>query len=209
MKLRTLALAALLCACFAATVAAEPPAARQLTAAETERLAAGKKIVRVTSGDTNRAEVVGVVDAPPEAVWRVIADYDAYEAWFPDQEEARVLSREGEMVTLEGTVSMPFPFADRSFRIRDRQLTRQVEGQTHYYDSWTYVKDSGNIEDTTGFWYVSPFQGDVNRSVVRLVILADFGVPLPDFVISWGTRRSLPRIIDRLRERAAPAVARP
>ena len=191
-RLRTVLLLAIALAAPVA-LADEVAGPRQLTARDIERLGSGKKITSVTPGDVNRAEVVGVVNAPAADVWRVIADYDAYRNWFPDQESSRVISRSGDDVVLEGEVDMPFPLSDRNFKIRDHRMTRTVDGETHYYDAWTYVKDSGNIEDTTGYWYVMPFQHDPNRSVVRLVIKADFGVPLPDFILNWGTRRQLPR----------------
>lgn len=105
---------------------------------------------------------------------------------------------------MRSVVDLPWPLTNRSFRIRDTNVTKTVGGETHYHNGWTYVPNSGNIVDTTGFFYVTPFKGDPNRSLVRIVIKADFGIPVPDFVLNWGSRRMFPRIIAAIR-RASPA----
>ena len=183
---------------------AETPAPRPLTEANIKKLEAGGQIVQVTSEGGNRGEVVGVVNAPTAQVWRLLMNYDDYRRWFPDQKESKTVSRQGSISILQGVVDLPWPFTNRSFKIRDTNVTSTVGGETHYHNGWTYVPKSGNIVDTTGFFYVSPFKGDPNRSLVRIVIKADFGIPVPDFVLAWGSRRMFPRIIEAIR-RASPA----
>ena len=183
---------------------AETPAPRTLTEANIKKLEGGGQIVQVTSDGGNRGEVVGVVNAPTAQVWRLLMNYDAFVRWFPDQKESKTVSRQGSTSVLQGVVDLPWPFTNRSFQIRDTNVTKTVGSETHYHNGWTYVPKSGNIVDTTGFFYVSPFKGDPNRSVVRIVIKADFGIPVPDFVLNWGSRRMFPRIIEAIR-RASPA----
>lgn len=182
---------------------AETPAQRPLTEANIKKLEAGGQIVQVTSEGGNRGEVVGVVNAPTAQVWRLLMNYDDYRRWFPDQKESKTVSRQNGISILQGVVDLPWPFTNRSFQIRDTNVTTTVNGETHYHNGWTYVPNSGNVHDTTGFFYVSPFKGDPNRSLVRIVIKADFGIPVPDFVLAWGSRRMFPRIIEAIR-RASP-----
>ena len=194
----------LLCALVAAfQVRAETPKQRTLTEANIRKLEAGGQIVNVTSEGGNRGEVVGVVNAPTAQVWRLLMNYDDFIRWFPDQKESKTVSRQGNVSVLQGVVDLPWPFTNRSFQIRDTNVTETIGGETHYHNGWTYVPKSGNIVDTTGFFYVSPFRGDPNRSLVRIVIKADFGIPVPDFVLAWGSRRMFPRIIEAIR-RASP-----
>ena len=182
----------------------ETPSEATLSEGNIQKLEAGGQVVKVTSDGGNRGEVIGVVNAPTAQVWRLLMNYDDFVRWFPDQKESKTVSRQGSTSVLQGVVDLPWPFTNRSFRIRDTNVTETVGGETHYHNGWTYVPDSGNIVDTTGFFYVTPFKGDPNRSLVRIVIKADFGIPVPDFVLNWGSRRMFPRIIEAIR-RASPA----
>lgn len=83
-------------------------------------------------------------------------NYDDFVRWFPDQQESKTVSRQGNTSVLQGVVDLPWPLTNRSFRIRDTNVTETVGGETHYHNGWTYVPGSGNIVDTTGFFYVSP-----------------------------------------------------
>ncbi len=193
---RALALPALLL--VPALAHAEDPAPCNLGASALADAAAGDPYVSVTRGDPNRAELCGIINGTPSQVWAVIMDYGSYEDWFPDQQEASVVSTSGNSSVLEGEVHMPFPWANRRFRINETHRETTVDGQTHYIDTWTHVEGSGNIDDTTGFWYVMPYGSD--QTMVRLVTFVDLGVWLPDFIINWGTRRMLPGIVEGIQD---------
>ncbi len=198
MLLRLLSLTILLVSVSAS--AQERPASRSLTQAQLDSLAGGDVIAEVErDGNNNRAELVCAIDGDPEVVFDVIVDYGAYETWFPDQVEAEVREDFGDSARLYGETRVPV-LRNRRYEFVDSRDVRVVDGETHYIDTWEYVEDSGNLNSTTGFWYVQPMPGHPDKTLVRMVVHADIGMWLPQAIINWGTRRMMPGIAEGLQE---------
>jgi uncharacterized protein YndB with AHSA1/START domain len=175
----------------------ERPSAPRLSDSRIERLEEGEVITDVeTDGQNNRAEVVCLIEAQPDEVWAVVMDYDRYESWFPDQIEAEVRVS-GDPRTLYGETRVPV-FRNRTYVFEDSAYERTVDGETVYVNTWEYVADSGNMDSSTGFWWVEPY--DDERTLVRMVVHADLGMALPQAIINWGTRRILPGIAAGIQE---------
>ena len=143
-----------------------------------------------------------MVPAPVTVVWGIVSDYARYAEWFPDQKASAVLSTNGPVWHISGTVHLPFPLADRNFELTQTHTDPVVDGEQHHAQSWSYIPGSGNIVSSTGFAYVMPWQGNPQRSLVRMVVVADFGVHVPDFVLNWGARRMMRRVAAALNARA-------
>ena len=177
--------------------AQERPAAPRLSDARIERLEDGEVITNVeTEGRNNRAEMICLIEAQPEDVWHVVMDYDAYESWFPDQLEAEVRAN-GNPRTIYGETRVPV-FRNRTYVFEDTASERTVDGETVYVNQWEYVPDSGNMDSSTGFWWVEPY--DDTHTLVRMVVHADLGMAVPQAIINWGTRRMLPGIAEGIQE---------
>lgn len=178
------------------------PAPRALTSSQVEALLGGEVIAEVErDGNNNRAELVCVIHAAPDVVWDVIMDYGAYSSWFPDQLASEVRQSDGNTHVLYGETRVPV-LRNRTYELREVSETRSVDGQTHYLNRWEYVPDSGNLESSTGFWYVHPLDDSGETSVVRMVVEADLGMWLPQALINWGTRRMLPGIAEGIQQQA-------
>lgn len=192
-----LSLSVLLLAVALPAAAQESPSAPRLTDSRVERLEAGEVVTDVeTEGRNNRAEMVCLIDAQPSEVWDVVMDYDRYESWFPDQLEAEVRVS-GNPRRIYGETRVPV-FRNRTYVFEDTQSERTVDGETVYINTWEYVEDSGNMDSSTGFWWVEPY--DDNRTLIRMVVHADLGMALPQAIINWGTRRMLPGIAEGIQE---------
>jgi hypothetical protein len=198
-------LAALLLAAWlpAAAVWAESPAPRSLSAEQLQRLGDGEPLIwtRRHSDGAGRVELVTRVPGPPDEVWAIVDAYPDYASWFPDQEESSVLASQGATKTLSGTVDLPFPLRDRSFHLTDVATDVTVDGVRRRAHAWTYIAGSGNIVSSTGFTLVEPWPGPGGGTLVRMVAEADFGVPVPDFVMNWGARRMMRRVAAALASR--------
>ncbi|MCB9506542.1 MAG: hypothetical protein H6697_02615 [Myxococcales bacterium] len=180
----------------------ERPGPARISATAMANVAAGTPYVAVTQeGNDNRAELVAVIDAPPAEVWAVIMAYEVYESWFPDQREASVVSSSGRSRVLSGTTAVPI-LRDRTYQLNEQSRTSTNDaGQTVYIDTWDYIAGSGNLESSTGFWYVYPYDDAATRTVVRMVVQADLGIWLPSAILNWGTRRMLPGIAEGIQAR--------
>ena len=178
--------------------AQESPAARALSGEDRRLLEGGETIVEVTTeGRSNRAELVSLITGEPGDVFAVIADFESYETWVDDQAESVVLERDGDTWLLQGETNVPV-FPNRHYRLRDTRSERVVNGETVYVDEWELVEEYGNMDENTGFWWVQRY--DAQRTIVRMVLFADLGMPLPQSIINWGTRRALPNLADGIQE---------
>jgi hypothetical protein len=179
----------------------ETPAPPRLAPAQVETLLGGEPIVSVErNGNENRAELIAIIDADVDDVWSVVYAYEDYPTWFPDQLEARVLSTSGADRRLVGETRVPV-IRNRRYELTDRTTRREVDGRTHYVNTWTYVQGSGNVNETAGFWYVQPLGQDPSKTLIRMVLYADLGLWLPPGIINWGTRNMLPGIARGIQSR--------
>lgn len=199
--IRPLVIAAVL-AVATSSFAQASPAPPALTSSQIEALIGGDVITDVErQGNNNRAELVCIIHAAPDVVWDVIMDYDEYSEWFPDQLESEIRETDGNSHLLYGETRVPV-LRNRIYELRDVSETRTVDGQTHYLNTWEYVPDSGNMDSTTGFWYVHPLDENEDKTVVRMVVEADLGMWVPQAIINWGTRRMLPGIAEGIQAQA-------
>lgn len=71
--------------------------------------AAGAQVFEVTAG--------GTVKASPEAVWKVLTNYEAMPEFVPDLEKTKVLSRTGNRVIIEQAGVARFLFLSRAIHL--------------------------------------------------------------------------------------------
>ena len=181
----------------------ETPTPARLSAEEMAAVSAGEFVIRTRRGQLNRGEVIGVVDAPIAQVWEVILDFDRYASWMDQLEVTRTLRHEGDVRICEGITRVPFPIRNRYWHVRVEGGARMVGGQTHYVGTWSYIPGTGNVEDTFGYWYVTPMPDAPERTLVKYVLLADLGIWVPNAILAWGTRRLLPSVMGGLRDEVA------
>jgi len=149
------------------------------------------------------AEVVvkAVVDAAPQRVWALVSRCGRYTTTMERIKAARELSREAGQVVCRVTVDMPFPYSDltattRAVHAEDRERQR-------FSRRWNQIE--GDYRVNRGSWELRPFNGDRRRT---LVIYRAEAVPrawVPDWIREKAQRRSLPRMIERIRRLAAGA----
>ncbi len=192
MKLWTLALLAALMLVTAPAIAGEdpaPPTPEQLRLAQT-----GEVTVNIERGDVNRGEVIGIVRVPIDRVWAAIRDYDTYIAWFPDQVESRNDgSPEPGMSVIYGEIHIPV-LANRRFQMVVHYGEREVDGQTHYFASYEYIPNSGNLVSSNGYWYLQPHGANNEYTILKYIVNANLGRMIPDGVERWAARNLLPGI---------------
>jgi carbon monoxide dehydrogenase subunit G len=72
----------------------------QLSADEIKRLAAGRSVRRVFPSSGKNSTIAGaafiIINAPPEAVWRVLEDFDAWTKIFPNTYAVRPIAKKKE-----------------------------------------------------------------------------------------------------------------
>lgn len=186
---------------LAAAIQVEPAAIRQLSPAQIEAL---KKGDTIRSMDTNmpfRGEVNGLIQAPMEELVAILKDYPKQTQWAPSMAEMRMLRREGEFEILGGVTDLPWPVPDRTWNMRAWTGYKTVSGRRSWVNLFQYIPGSGNMNESAGYWVLSPLPDDPTWTYCRYVLYGDPGIPLPDMVIRWASRTTLPAIISSLRKR--------
>jgi hypothetical protein len=169
-------------------------------ASEIERAAAGEVLVDGEAGDISRGVVIGLLNAPAEALVAILADVENHEHWFPDTNDTTLVSQDGDTATFSGETHIPI-LPNRRWTNRGTYSTHNfATGTCHVFD-YEYVEGSGNMDELFGYWLLCPYAEDPSKTMLKYVINADLGVPLPNSLLNWASRRMLPGVISGLQER--------
>lgn len=171
----------------ATAVGATPPGMPAF-ALQVERAddAAAGKVYRIASSAT--------VAAAPDAVWRVLTDYDHLADFVPDLKSARVLSRDGDKVVVEQLGMAHFLFFSHAIR-----LVVQVHEQVPDRIDISLV--DGNMKVYRCSWELTSIAGTGGTRVRYTATIApDFYVP--EFVGERLIRNDIGRMMTAVLARA-------
>ena len=173
----------------------------ELTQTEHERLAKGKVIVylKAARGPIKEGTAIGVIDVPPEKVFRVVTDNEDFEEFMPYVKQSDVERIKERSIMNYQYLDFPFPIGDRYYKLHILHTIENTDNGKVFKSTWTYVKGSGNIKDTYGSWILEEYgQG---KTLATYVVCTDPGGSLPKWALNMATKISLPEIIDRVRQR--------
>ena len=196
-------LVALSCSLFVSGLAfAQPaPAVPSLSGEQIERLNGGEILVSVTVDGAMTSDVIGVLEAPAEQILAIVDDFGSYTEFMPDSAVSEVVGTDGEYRLCHGVTDTPWPVEDREYTLRVTSGPQTVDGMEVLVNTWTYVPDSGNIANTEGYWILVPWGDDGTSTLVRYFTIADMGIPLPEFLVTWASEDMLPGYLEALRGR--------
>jgi ribosome-associated toxin RatA of RatAB toxin-antitoxin module len=185
---------AVLLLCWSAAARAADPLLSHAEIRSVERGEVVTRYFRLPGTSVGSGVAVGVIDARPEQVFKIIADVERYKDYIDRVVESRITRRDGERYLFYYRIDMPWPLADQWFVTSNVHV---VDEQRHSYRrSWTLHE--GTFARNDGYWLVRPWRSAA--LVVYSAVLQPKGV-IPQFVINYVTRRSLPRAISNLRRR--------
>lgn len=192
--------ASLAAALFVSATATATEPVTPFRSSEIAEAAAGEILVTGEPGDVNRGVVIGMLNAPIDEIVAIIQDVDNHEHWFPDTDNTTLLSQDGATATFSGETHVPI-LPDRRWTNRGTHRTHNfTTGECHVFE-YEYVEDSGNMDVLHGYWLLCPYEEDASKTMLKYVINADLGVPLPNSLINWASRRMLPGVIEGLQAR--------
>jgi hypothetical protein len=169
-----------------------------LSAEEQRQVASGVVIARIVplDGMAQSGVAIGTIAAPIGEVIKGIEDVSQHTKYFPRLVEARVVSGSGNLRVVHQKIDVPFPLQDRYYDITVTS-SRVSTPRDVFSTSWTYVKGSGNIADTTGGWTLTPI--DANTTLAYYHVHADIGTWLPQWLLNMANRSTLPDVITAMR----------
>lgn len=137
----------------------------------------------------------GVIPAPPECVFRAVADVEHWHEFMPFLRESDARPGKDGSVLSAQRLDLPFPLGERHYRIRLRSRMESGGRGALWRVEWSYVPGSGNLIGLRGSWTLTAAPGGT-LAICRL--WTDAGV-LPS-LMDRATERSLPWIFDGLRQ---------
>lgn len=201
-----------------------------------QKLAAGEIIVS-TKGDPGKslqcAEMMGVIDAPPEIVWQVISDLNNFKNFMPRMRNSMAVAPEKIPVILQRKPTQakeverllgPIPADPSTYRVPGGKYTIYFYGYVDLpwpcSNRWYIIKGLRDETQAAQHRYHSSWSlvtgnlrensggwilepFDSAKTKATYRLCTDPGGPIPKFLITQGTCSTMPQIIKAVRKRAA------
>lgn len=161
-------------------------------------------LTEVSGSAVKKATAIAIIDAVPEQVIRVLTDYESFPEFMPYCQEVRIEEKDKERTRVRYELDFPWPIGDRHYLLELKSGSESRGDVTVFVNTWTYVPDSGNINDTYGSWEVIPEGPD--RSLVRYTVFTDPGGRVPGWAANVATNVAVPGVIEGVRTRVAETL---
>lgn len=195
---------------LAGLLAASPgrPAPADPATSEARRLAAGEVLISAQTVEPRKPREGigrGVIDFPPERVYRAVTDYANYDEFMPFVKRADVVRTlpDGAVLSTQ-RLDLPGPFGERHYTLSVRsRVERKGPGQGKgpakvWRTEWAYVPGSGNIADQRGSWTLEELAP--GRTLATFRLYTDPGGAVPGWMMEKAVAETLPYVFDGLRQ---------
>jgi hypothetical protein len=155
-------------------------------------------VEKVPGSDTpvNVAELV--IDAPAEAIWKIVSRCADYPTTMVKIAAAKELKRYGDekvfTTVCQVTADLPFPLPDLT---SVSKAVHNVEPGVKYTRTWTFV--SGDYEINEGSWTLVVLDDQKTRVTYRLRARPKLAVP--EGLLAVFTKDTLPAVMKNLQEK--------
>ncbi len=153
-------------------------------------------------------KAVGVIEAEPAVVRRVLEDTPEFPRFMPYVTEARVISRQGDSHIGYQRISVPL-VGDRDYTMRVQWETKRLDdGAFSYRSRWHSANELGPAEKpgvtrvkvNEGHWILEPAGPRQTRATY--CIFCDPGGSLPSMVLNSANKTAIPKIFEAIRKQA-------
>ena len=167
----------------------------QLNDDQLARIQSGEILVNLAqSGRQPRGSVEAVVwiEAPAEAIWRIMTDCDAAPEFVPGLKACQVLESGNNWEIIRHDVKWMWLFPRVAYVFRaDYQIHRQI----------TFKRLRGDLREMKGMWRLRPAP-DGSHTIVHYRVYLDPGFLVPGWIVRRSLKKNLPAVLAALRDRA-------
>ena len=151
-------------------------------------------------------KAVGMIDAEPIVVKRVIDDTADYPKFMPYVIESKTISHSSDGRVGYQRISPPL-VGDRDYTVRVKCESKPCPGGgMSYCNSWQAANDLGpaevkgvtRVKITQGSWLLEPLPG--GRTKATYTIYSDSGGSIPTFLLNSANKTALPKLFDAIRQ---------
>lgn len=143
-----------------------------------------------------QVSVVGVMEAPPDKVWRIIDDCNSYRRSMPRVIRSKELSRSGGKVVCQTEVEMPFPFSN--LHSESESVSVMEPGKW----SRSFHQARGDYAKNEGSWQLTPCGAADEHTRVDYVVHAIVRTAVPDALVRSGMKSAMGDLYKKLNQLA-------
>ena len=148
---------------------------------------------------------IGIINAEPIVVKRVIDDTAEYPKFMPYVVETKTLSRTADTRVGYQRISPPM-VGDRDYTVRVKCESKSCPGGTMYCNRWEVANDLGpaeikgvtRVKVTQGSWVLEPAGG--GKTKATYTIYSDSGGGIPTFLLNSANKTAIPKLFDAVRK---------
>jgi hypothetical protein len=148
-------------------------------------------------------KAVGIIEAEPIVVKRVIDDTAEYPKFMPYVIETKTLSRTADGRVGYQRISPPI-VGDRDYTVRVKCESKACAGGMTYCNRWQVANDLGpaeikgvtRVKITEGSWLLEPSPG--GRTKATYTIFSDSGGGIPTFLLNSANNTAIPKLFDAI-----------
>jgi hypothetical protein len=163
---------------------------------------------RETKGsDVAEVKATGMIDAEPQAVWRVVRNYNGYKDTMPYTPESEVVKQtgNGKEIWFYSVVSAPM-VSKRDYVIQLTDNSKWNDGKGYLRVDWKAVegvrperKGYVRVKLNTGFWKLEPREGG-KKTFATYYVHTDPGGSLPKFIANQANNTAVPDVFRAVRK---------
>jgi len=189
---------------------AEPPAEQKWEiAAQEDGLTVHARERKETGVQEMKA--TGIIDAPPERVWKAIRDYENYTKTMPYTEVSRVLAREDgdRVVYLYSVINAPF-VDKRDYVIRLVDRSKWDGGKGYLKVTWSAANEKApkkpddvvRVTINDGYWLLEPRDGG-KKTFATYYVYTDPGGSVPRWIVNRANSSAVPDVFEAVKKAVA------
>ena len=154
-------------------------------------------------------KAIGVIDAEPIVIKRVLDDTAEYPKFMPYVVESRTLTKTADGRVGYQRISPPM-IGDRDYTVRVKcESGPCTTGGTTYCNRWEAANDLGpaeikgvtRVKITKGSWLLEPIPGGKTRATYT--IFSDSGGGIPTFLLNTANKTAIPKLFEAVRKQSA------
>lgn len=170
-------------------------------AGDRERLAAGEVLSSLRpapEGGPQEGTGQGVIDVPPERVFRALTDYAHWQEFMPFLERSDAKPLPDGTVESQHVLDLPAPTGVRRYKVRLQSRVEETTAGRRWHIDWKAVPGSGNLKAHRGSWILTEFSP--GRTLAACTLYTDPGGFTPNWAMNSATRKMLDWIFKGLRQ---------
>jgi ribosome-associated toxin RatA of RatAB toxin-antitoxin module len=139
-------------------------------------------------------KAIGVFDATPEEVFRVVTDYNRWKEYMPRVRASEVRDKKRDGATVEITLDLPWP-------VGKTEVTAKYHHEKQKGGSFkvSFAKLKGNLKQYLGTMYIEPWSP--GKSAVTYQVMAQPELLAPKSMINRSLQKTASGFVNALRQR--------